>query len=225
MLGKQPTCASCREPLSDGALRQVLSPDELAVHEKRRYEAAAASCGSIHCPTTDCPGTVAAELSDAQKESGQAWRCTLCGKDSCLACGTQPYHHGITCAEAKANVQRGEAKAERKRKAAATTPAAGPSQAETDKATAEYLERETRTCGRCGAYVQKSGGCDKVQCSVCGQRMCYRCGAQADVKTQRLPSWCKCTGGDHAFFNNRTGEVELPEEPPPPRQDKRRRTR
>ena len=63
---------------------------------------------------------------------------------------------------------------------------------EVDRATAEWLESQTKLCGGCGARVCKSDGCDKMQC-LCGYRFCWRCGS--------VDATCNCNPG-HGFFDN-----------------------
>jgi len=61
-----------------------------------------------------------------------------------------------------------------------------------DAATAAWLERNTRLCGGCGVHLEKSDGCDKVQC-LCGWRFCWQCGS--------VGARCECNPG-HGFFDN-----------------------
>ena len=61
-----------------------------------------------------------------------------------------------------------------------------------DKETEQWLERETKMCGGCGARVSKSEGCDKMQC-LCGWRFCWNCDS--------IGAKCDCNKG-HGFFDN-----------------------
>lgn len=55
-------------------------------------------------------------------------------------------------------------------------------EATTDDLTRGWLMENTRACGRCGAHIEKAGGCNRMQC-LCGWRFCYKCG--------RMNCWCR----------------------------------
>ena len=40
----------------------------------------------------------------------------------------------------------------------------------------EWLESHTQPCPTCTAKVQRTGGCNHMICTVCGQHFCYVCG-------------------------------------------------
>jgi hypothetical protein len=61
---------------------------------------------------------------------------------------------------------------------------------EVDEFTLHWINENTVPCGMCGYRVEKSDGCDLIEC-LCGFRFCYRCGA-ADGR-------CRCNPG-HGFL-------------------------
>jgi Ring finger domain/IBR domain, a half RING-finger domain len=64
-----------------------------------------------------------------------------------------------------------------------------------DELTRQYLASRAKPCPGCGAYIEKTEGCDKMEC-LCGYRFCFNCGAQnAD---------CLCTPSHHHFWRNAT---------------------
>merc|ERR1719217_1482267 len=61
---------------------------------ERSFKQVVASSSNLYtCPTPNCDMCV--ELEDGE----EAWlrRCPKCRKGSCLKCGAQPYHRGLTC--------------------------------------------------------------------------------------------------------------------------------
>lgn len=46
----------------------------------------------------------------------------------------------------------------------------------TEAQTKEWLQQNTKRCPQCRTDIQKSEGCNKMQCWKCGTRFCYLCG-------------------------------------------------
>lgn len=42
--------------------------------------------------------------------------------------------------------------------------------------TSAWMKHHTQACCNCGAHVQRSDGCNHMQCTVCSQHFCYICG-------------------------------------------------
>jgi RING-type zinc-finger len=58
------------------------------------------------------------------------------------------------------------------------------------------LQKHAKKCTRCGALLQKSGGCDYVVCGSCKGDFCFRCGTHehfVNKKTSRICTKCKST--------------------------------
>merc|ERR1712194_629226 len=89
----------------------------------------------------------------------------MCKACSCLRCGVQPYHAGVTCHEHAQSIT-----------------------ANSDKNEAQFLQwmKETgsRQCPVCGVGMTKQNlnkqktqfvECHKMQCRNCGTRFCFKC--------------------------------------------------
>ncbi|CAB4464665.1 hypothetical protein RhiirA5_452829 [Rhizophagus irregularis] len=78
--------------------------------------------------------------------------CESCGQKYCYTHDV-PWHKGLTCSEYN-NRKLGE-----------------------DKATKSLLERETKSCPKCGVRITKNGGCDHMTCTVkhCKYEFCWLC--------------------------------------------------
>jgi hypothetical protein len=58
----------------------------------------------------------------------------------------------------------------------------------------ELIDRLTKKCARCGARIEKNGGCNYMKCSKCNYEFCWVCG----------DSWA--THGDHFTCNQFDGK-------------------
>lgn len=63
---------------------------------------------------------------------------------------------------------------------------------EIDELTMQWLIEHTKVCQGCGTRVEKSFGCDHMEC-LCGYRFCYNCGSPGGI--------CTC-GNSRTFINN-----------------------
>jgi hypothetical protein len=125
--------------------------------------------------------------------------CPQCKKESCLRCGSQPYHHGLTCAEHAERVQ-----AKSKKKAVVNA-------ARAENSFRQWMqETGTKQCPTCQMAVTKLNlqsqttqyqECHKMLCRNCNTRFCYKCLAiLSDTYT------CGCSIDRHGFVDPRTGK-------------------
>ncbi|PAA81612.1 hypothetical protein BOX15_Mlig021995g2, partial [Macrostomum lignano] len=151
------TTVGCPNLLCDKIMPQAEVMCRLPSDERWRYQRFldnSRANGPLRktCPGCACP----TEL------SAKAWRrplqveCSSCGLVWCFPCHA-PMHRGVTCRQFRASDQ--ELLAWSKRCDAA-----------------QGAQRNARQCPGCGAYIQKSQGCDSMTCSQCGTRFCYLCG-------------------------------------------------
>ncbi|PAA70295.1 hypothetical protein BOX15_Mlig021995g1, partial [Macrostomum lignano] len=151
------TTVGCPNLLCDKIMPQAEVMCRLPSDERWRYQRFldnSRANGPLRktCPGCACP----TEL------SAKAWRrplqveCSSCGLVWCFPCHA-PMHRGVTCRQFRASDQ--ELMAWSKRCDAA-----------------QGAQRNARQCPGCGAYIQKSQGCDSMTCSQCGTRFCYLCG-------------------------------------------------
>merc|ERR1712183_449940 len=80
-------------PLAERELRRLLPTDVMDKLQARSLELAVSAVADLcACPTPNCPMRVALEEGGPPR-----LHCPLCRKTSCLRCGAQPYHKGLTC--------------------------------------------------------------------------------------------------------------------------------
>lgn len=177
-------CPECRAPIPDFSLKKILSDDVVAhFHTRSIKQAIACSPNLFTCPSANCEFCV--ELEDGD----DSWlrKCPQCRKGSCLRCGAQPYHKGITC----------QMHALRSR---------------TDKLKGAELSLRrwmrktgTKQCPQCNMGVTKEdlenqgtqrAECHKMLCRHCGTRFCFKCLA---VLSESYT--CGCSIDRHGFIN------------------------
>ncbi|KAI0675743.1 hypothetical protein C8Q78DRAFT_963217 [Trametes maxima] len=140
-----PTPCGSSIPLE--VIRVLLSPGE----EERILEATFLSF--IHsrpqqfkyCPTADCQIVYRAGKEDTQL------RCPSCLARICAFCHVEA-HEGLSCAGYKDQASGGEDSFRRWRE-----------------------ENGVKACPGCGTGLEKSGGCNHMQCRQCGAHMCWVC--------------------------------------------------
>merc|ERR1712039_441329 len=141
------------------------------------------------CPTPSCPMRVALE----DGESGHL-HCPLCKKKSCVRCGAQPFHRGLTCEQYK------EKKSKRVRK----------SQPNSEALFLKWMEETgTKQCPTCKMAISKEDlerqgsqrkECHKMMCRNCETKFCFKCLA---ILTDTFS--CGCSIDLHGFCDPRTG--------------------
>ena len=102
----------------------------------------------------------------------QDWlRCEQCNENWCWSCYA-PSHPTQTCRQFKANHSQLDRWAQTRRPD-------NPSQ------------RNAQRCPKCSIYIEKTDGCDHMQCAKCNSKFCYRCGDRM-ITTQ-------CIGHDSKY--------------------------
>mmetsp|Transcript_123262 Transcript_123262/g.354176 ORF Transcript_123262/g.354176 Transcript_123262/m.354176 type:complete len:495 (+) Transcript_123262:3-1487(+) len=186
------TCPECCTPLAERDLRKLLPQELIDRLLSRSLEQAVSSTADLFsCPTPNCPMRVALE----EGELGRL-KCTLCNKTSCLRCGLQPFHRGLTCEEA------------RKRRVAAGNKR---KRDEGFDSLMKWIEETgTKQCPTCRMAVTKQklenqntqySECHKMCCRNCGTKFCFKCLAVlSDNYT------CGCTINAHGFIDPHSGK-------------------
>lgn len=110
-----------------------------------------------YCPTPDCPSiyclpakTSAENLNDTQESaSSTSFLCIACLTTICAHCNVI-YHDAMTCAEYKDS---------------------------SNSEALQALKREMgwQDCPRCETSIEKTEGCNHVECTVCGVHICWVC--------------------------------------------------
>lgn len=177
-------CFECNVPLPERHLRKLLPAPLLERLLARSLEQAVSAASDLRsCPTPNCPIRVALEVGAQPKLN-----CPECRKSSCLLCGAQPWHRGLTC----------EQHAEKKR-------------GKDDDLFQKWMEETgTKQCPQCRCPVTKQNldqqstqraECHKMMCRNCTCRFCFKCLA---VLTDTYT--CGCTSLLHGFINPKTGK-------------------
>lgn len=186
-------CPECSTNLPERDLRKLLPTEIIDRMLNRSLEQAVSSAADIWaCPTPNCPMRVALEDGELAR-----LRCTLCKKDSCLKCGHQPYHRGVTCEE---NAERLKAKGKAHKNAI-----------QAEESLMQWMqETGTKQCPTCrmGVTKQNIGNqntqyseCHKMVCRNCNTRFCFKCLA---VLSEAFT--CGCTIDAHGFIDPLTGK-------------------
>jgi hypothetical protein len=183
-------CPDCREPIPDYDLRSVLTQDIINRFHERSISRALASSANLHaCPTPDCG--MCFEVEDG--DDYHLRRCSKCHKGSCLRCGVQPYHHGLTCQEhAALKSTKGSAAS--------------------DLSLWRWMRRTGSVqCPQCRMGVSKEDltsqrtqrrECHKMVCRGCMTKFCFKCKA---ILTDSYT--CGCSINAHQFVNPLTGRA------------------
>lgn len=181
-------CPQCEVPVAEHHLRRLLPEEVINKLLERSLEQAVSRQADLWaCPTPGCAMRVALE----DGETGRL-KCPLCKKISCVRCGVQPYHRGLTC--------EGYAKKQRRLGAAK----------EDEEQLMRWMEETgTKQCPTCRMAVSKQNlekqgtqrsECHKMMCRNCNTKFCFKCLA---VLTATYS--CGCTIDDHGFVNPKSG--------------------
>jgi len=180
-------CPECGgEPLAERDLRTMLPEHLVEQLLARSLDQAVSSAADLWpCPTPGCSMRAVLEASAPSAE----FRCKLCAVASCLRCGAQPYHAGLTCEE----------HAKRRREDA-------------DVSFARWMEETgTKQCPRCRMAITKENldkqarqysECHKMLCRNCGMRFCFKCLAEL---TETFS--CRCSNPRHGFIDPYTRDI------------------
>lgn len=183
-------CPECREPIQEYSLREFLAEDVMdRFHERSMKKAIASSSNLFTCPTPDCDMCV--WLDDGE----EPWlkKCPKCRKGSCLKCGAQPYHKGVSCQMHQLRSR-------------------NPEQKRAELSFKRWMHKTgTKQCPQCNMGITKEdisnqgtqySECHKMMCRHCNTRFCFKCLA---VLTDSFT--CGCSIDRHGFVNPVTGRI------------------
>lgn len=186
-------CPECTTPLPERDLRKLLPTQIIDRMLARSLEQAVSSAADIWaCPTPNCPMRVALEDGELAR-----LKCSLCRNTSCLKCGQQPYHRGLTCEE---NAERLKAKSKANKNAI-----------QAEESLMQWMqETGTKQCPTCRMGVTKQNlGCQNTQYSECHKMVCRNCNTRFCFKCLSVLSdsfTCGCTIDAHGFIDPVTGK-------------------
>ncbi|CAJ1452202.1 unnamed protein product, partial [Effrenium voratum] len=188
------TCPECSSILAECDLRKLLPAETIDRLLARSLEQAVSCAADIRaCPTPNCPMRVAIEEGDITR-----FKCTMCKKESCLRCGRQPFHRGLSCEEYAEKMKNNTKAAKKERQA--------------DQLFEQWMEETgTKQCPRCRMAVTKQNldrqrtqysECHKMSCRNCSTRFCFKCLA---ILTDSYT--CGCTIDAHGFIDPVSGKI------------------
>jgi len=178
-------CPDCGLSISENDLITLLPRKTIFRLHARSSEQKDIASGARACPTPNCPW----RLSLNADGSGERQTCPLCDVESCLLCGTAPYHEGRTCEEHRKSLCNKDEQSFFK-----WMEATGSKQCPTCNMamTKENLEKQS----------QQRSECHKMLCRNCGTRFCFKCLA---VLTETYT--CGCSIDRHGFIDPHTGKI------------------
>lgn len=146
----------CRMPFSLTAVRNLFGtnatePDKLGMLKAHKFV-------DMHKESTWCPNQACAKVVLLIDRTQQGLVQCSCGTKFCFFCKELGGHDPLNCKQWKSWHDYLKL-------------------FERDSATAseKWIAENSREC-RCGANIQKNGGCNHMICSVCGHNFCYVCG-------------------------------------------------
>lgn len=188
-------CPECMVELPERELRKMLPSEIIERMLARSLEQVVSSTSDLWaCPTPNCQMRVALEDNELPR-----LKCTLCKKESCLRCGSQPYHRGRTCEE-YAEYKRST----RQRKKDIL-------RQQDEESLRKWIEETgTKQCPTCRVAITKQNlssqstqyaECHKMMCRCCNTKFCFKC---LTILTDTVS--CNCTRKEHGFINPHTGK-------------------
>ncbi|KAL4803930.1 hypothetical protein BDV18DRAFT_33421 [Aspergillus unguis] len=143
-----PSC--CDWKVSDEALLECLSREELAMLKSRSEERALPASKRWYCPGTSCRKWIPPEellVKGSRLTCSRTYTCPYCQVNICYQC-RQQVHEGKCPPDANAGIL------------------------------ALAAQQNWARCKRCGILVERIDGCPAVRCQ-CGNNFCHFCGGKA----------------------------------------------
>eukprot|EP00747_Dinoflagellata_sp_TGD_P129727 gnl/TRDRNA2_/TRDRNA2_174729_c2_seq2.p1 gnl/TRDRNA2_/TRDRNA2_174729_c2~~gnl/TRDRNA2_/TRDRNA2_174729_c2_seq2.p1 ORF type:complete len:539 (+),score=69.00 gnl/TRDRNA2_/TRDRNA2_174729_c2_seq2:194-1618(+) len=184
------SCPECGIAVAEHDLRKLLPARTMERLRSRSLEQATPGTQEVRCcPTPDCSMRVTLNKGDSPQMT-----CPKCEKTSCLRCGKQPYHTGLTCEEYARRAR-----------------SLGRNDVNEEKFQKWLKKTGTKQCPTCGTAISKQNlqnqttqysECHKMQCRNCETRFCFKCCA---VLTENYT--CGCTIDAHGFIDPKSGKI------------------
>ena len=150
----------CDNEITSEVIEMLVTPDLFAKYQQFTFlSRLRLEPNARYCPNSECGKPL---IGNPKSPDFPKLTCEDCHTEFCFHCGLT-WHRG-TCEKAKREAEKNLSKAEKKRRA------------QEEKDTAKYLKKnKTCKCSKCGALVQKSSGCNHMECT-CGHEFCWLCG-------------------------------------------------
>lgn len=159
---------SCRLPISEGMLVQLFegseSPQLLRFQELKAQKFVDTHGATAWCPKPGCGRAVSLVASSCRTADSQAAAAgeidvtCACKTKFCFNCKEIGGHEPVSCDYWKSWQTKLTAW-----------------QRENNDASEQWVAQNSREC-KCGAKIQRNGGCNHMTCTVCGAHFCYVCG-------------------------------------------------
>ncbi|CAJ1364359.1 unnamed protein product [Effrenium voratum] len=151
----------CRHPIGHRQLQAVLSVSDFGRFVRRSVENLCLADESfIACPTPDCPYRAWIGDDDLSRLI-----CEICHMESCIRCGTSPFHHGLSCEE------------EARRQTLLTSGL----QRLVPRVQSCLRQALFRNCPGCAVPIERQDACCHMTCSHCSTEFSWVCGCLYDI--------------------------------------------
>ena len=159
---------ACGKPLVLKDFSACLGPEEMTNLYKSSLENfVARNSEEFHfCQSPDCP-----MVYRITRDKGVPLRCDGCGVTLCTKCHVQ-YHYGLSCSKYQCQLT-------------------------SDPVLKEWIKKDPQNraaCPKCGAHIEKDGGCMKVHCTKCDVYICWRCMKSFDSSGATYNHLASCGG-------------------------------
>jgi hypothetical protein len=141
----------CGKEVTGEELASLVDPsfiDKLIRYEKKKLLAGKKT--TRYCPAVNCGEPVVPDSTNSKKLTCD------CGKIFCFDCG-EDWHEDMTCKEAEKRLGKSKKLTLTERRAA------------------RWKKKHTKPCPRCGISIQKTAGCEFMQCGSCDFQFCWKC--------------------------------------------------
>ncbi|GMH43025.1 hypothetical protein BSKO_10947 [Bryopsis sp. KO-2023] len=162
----------CNLPLPMESVEKLASKHQSARFKSLLFKRFADSNPAIRwCPRPGCSNSIALVDGENPSEGGLLQvvlagrpvgvECT-CGHRFCWVC-LQPAHEPAACN----HVREWQSTLKQLHE-------------DNESRSVHWLNQKTQMCPKCHSHIQRNGGCNHMQCTVCQQHFCYKCGRRWD---------------------------------------------
>ncbi|EGT37471.1 hypothetical protein CAEBREN_01143 [Caenorhabditis brenneri] len=146
-------CMSCHLSISNETLEKFLNdPKLMSSHQKLVIDSYVKADSSLKWCNEKCGKAVRRSTSDTVL--------CACGSKFCFSCGSDP-HLPATCRQKQLwNKKRMDNESRQKL---------------SDDKSSSWILGNTKDCPYCGAPIEKRGGCNRMVCTRCNYRFCWKC--------------------------------------------------
>ena len=148
-------CPECQAPITEQDIRAITNNDQNIIDrygDITTQEWIRTQPNAKHCQTPDCTFAFV----DEQPDQRRVMQCPQCTHNYCSQCMID-HSLRVTCAEA------------------AEHQALAQDRNRVDQATEEWKRQNTKACPQCRMAIERTEGCDYMQCTACRHQFCWNC--------------------------------------------------